>query len=94
MSSSDTVHSRRCTSTSWDCALDSTSYVLAAGQARPGGEEMAGQDSGPTGVGHSVLAAPDGTRVAEAGYDEEILYGEVDVDTVAATRKALPVLDA
>ena len=75
-------------------ALDSTSYVLAAGQARPGGEEMAGQDSGPTGVGHSVLAAPDGTRVAEAGYDEEILYGEVDVDTVAATRKALPVLDA
>ncbi|WP_408932446.1 carbon-nitrogen hydrolase family protein [Corynebacterium sp. YSMAA1_1_D6] len=75
-------------------ALDSTSYVLAAGQARPGGEEMAGQDSGPTGVGHSVLAAPDGTRVAEAGYDEEILYGEVDLDTVAATRKALPVLDA
>ena len=65
-----------------------------SGQARPGGEEMAGQDSGPTGVGHSVLAAPDGTRVAEAGYDEEILYGEVDVDTVAATRKALPVLDA
>ena len=75
-------------------ALDSTSYILAAGQARPGGEAKAGEDSGPTGIGHSVLVAPDGTRVAEAGYEPEILYGEVDPDTVASVRESLPVLDA
>ena len=75
-------------------ALDSTSYILAAGQARPGGEAKAGEASGPTGIGHSVLVAPDGTRVAEAGYEPEILYGEVDADTVAKVRESLPVLDA
>ena len=75
-------------------ALDSTSYILAAGQARPGGEAKAGEDSGPTGIGHSVLVAPDGTRVAEAGYEPEILYGEVDPETVAKVRESLPVLEA
>lgn len=75
-------------------ALDSTTYVLAAGQARPGGEARAGEASGPTGIGHSVLVAPDGTRLAEAGYEPEILYGEVEPDTVAKVRESLPVLDA
>ena len=75
-------------------ALDSTTYILAAGQARPGGEAKAGQASGPTGIGHSVLVAPDGTRLAEAGYEQETLYGEVDPDTVAKVRQSLPVLDA
>lgn len=75
-------------------ALDSTSYIVAAGQARPGGAEMAGQDSGPTGIGHSVVVAPDGTRVVEAGYEPEIIYAEIDSDLVAQTRKALPVLEA
>lgn len=75
-------------------ALDSTTYVLAAGQARPGGEAKAGEASGPTGIGHSVLVAPDGTRLAEAGYEPEILYGEVDPDTVTKVRESLPVLEA
>ena len=75
-------------------ALDSTTYILAAGQARPGGEAKAGEASGPTGIGHSVLVAPDGTRLAEAGYEPEILYGEVEPDTVAKVRQSLPVLDA
>ncbi|MHB2251034.1 carbon-nitrogen hydrolase family protein [Corynebacterium aurimucosum] len=73
-------------------ALDSTTYILAAGQARPGGEAKAGEASGPTGIGHSVLVAPDGTRLAEAGYEPEILYGEVDPGTVAKVRESLPVL--
>ncbi|MGY0887596.1 carbon-nitrogen hydrolase family protein [Corynebacterium aurimucosum] len=75
-------------------ALDSTAYILAAGQARPGGKAKAGEASGPTGIGHSVLVAPDGTRLAEAGYEPEILYGEVEPDSVAKVRESLPVLDA
>lgn len=75
-------------------ALDSTSYIVAAGQARPGGKEKAGEDSGPTGIGHSVVVAPDGTRVVEAGYEPEIIYAEIDADLVEETRKAIPVLEA
>ncbi|WP_165243193.1 carbon-nitrogen hydrolase family protein [Corynebacterium lizhenjunii] len=73
-------------------ALDSTSYLVAAGQARPGGQEQAGQDSGPTGIGHSVIVSPTGVRLAEAGYDEEIIYADLDIERVAAVRKQLPVL--
>lgn len=75
-------------------ALDSTSYIVAAGQARPGGKEKAGEDSGPTGIGHSVVVAPDGTRVVEAGYEPEIIYAEIDADLVEEMRKAIPVLEA
>ncbi|MDN6551694.1 MULTISPECIES: carbon-nitrogen hydrolase family protein [Corynebacterium] len=73
-------------------ALDSTSYIVAAGQARPGGSAEAGKESGPTGIGHSVIVAPDGKRLVEAGYEEEIIYAEVDGDTVRKIRKAIPVL--
>ena len=73
-------------------ALDSTSYIVAAGQARPGGNAQAGKDSGPTGIGHSVIVAPDGTRVIEAGYEEEIIYAELDRETVREVRESIPVL--
>ncbi|MDO5032751.1 carbon-nitrogen hydrolase family protein [Corynebacterium sp.] len=74
-------------------ALDSTSYIVAAGQARPGGNEKAGEPSGPTGIGHSVIVAPDGTRLAEAGYEPEIIYADVDAETVEKVRASLPVLE-
>ncbi|WP_293770264.1 carbon-nitrogen hydrolase family protein [uncultured Corynebacterium sp.] len=74
-------------------ALDSTSFIVAAGQARPGGEAEAGTPSGPTGAGHSVIVQPDGVRLAESGYEDDILYADVDAETVARTRTALPVLE-
>lgn len=73
-------------------ALDSTSYIVAAGQARPGGNEKAGEPSGPTGVGHSVIVNPQGERLAEAGYEDDIIYAEIDPEEVEKTRKSLPVL--
>ncbi len=73
-------------------ALDSTSFLAAAGQARPGGDEEAGQASGPTGIGHSCVVDPVGRRLAEAGYTPEILIVDLDVEQVAKVRKALPVL--
>lgn len=73
-------------------ALDSTSVIVAAAQARPGGLDKAGESSGPTGVGHSVIVSPTGKRLAEAGYEPEILLVDVDISEVADAREALPVL--
>lgn len=73
-------------------ALDSTSYILAAGQSRPGGDAEAGNPSGPTGIGHSTIVDPNGVRMAEAGYEDDILYADIDPNEVAKTRRALPVV--
>ncbi|QNQ91126.1 amidohydrolase [Corynebacterium poyangense] len=75
-------------------ALDSTSFLVAAGQARPGGNAKAGEESGPTGIGHSCIVSPTGTRLQEAGYEEEIIIADLDFDEVAEIRKSIPVLDA
>lgn len=75
-------------------ALDSTAYVICAGQARPGGNAKAGEASGPTGIGHSVIVSPTAERLAEAGYEEEIIYADIDPELVVKTRKTLPVLEA
>ncbi|TNL95719.1 carbon-nitrogen hydrolase family protein [Corynebacterium tapiri] len=74
-------------------ALDSVSYIAAAGQARPGGNAKAGEASGPTGIGHSVIVDPNGQRLAEAGYEDEIVYATIDQDAVQEARKKLPILD-
>ena len=73
-------------------ALDSTSYIVAAGQSRPGGDAEAGNPSGPTGIGHSTIVDPNGVRMAEAGYEDDILYAEIDPNEVAKTRRTLPVV--
>mgnify|MGYP002722676188 FL=1 len=73
-------------------ALDSTTYIVAAGQSRPGGDAEAGNPSGPTGIGHSTIVDPNGVRIAEAGYEDDILYADIDPNEVAKTRRALPVV--
>ena len=73
-------------------ALDAGVFIVAADQARPGGRAHGGQASGPTGIGHSVVVAPSGERVVEAGYDPEILYADIDIADVAAARANLNVL--
>ena len=73
-------------------ALDSISYIVAAGQSRPGGDAEAGNPSGPTGIGHSTIVDPNGVRMAEAGYEDDILYADIDPNEVAKTRRALPVV--
>ncbi|QGU05650.1 carbon-nitrogen hydrolase family protein [Corynebacterium comes] len=73
-------------------ALDSTSWIVAAGQARPGGQEQAGQSSGPTGIGHSCVVGPTGRRESEAGYEPEIIVCDLDMGDVEKARRSLPVL--
>lgn len=71
-------------------ALDSTSYVAAAGQADPGPALAA--TGAPTGVGSSLVASPLGEVVASAGPHPELLVADIDLDRVAQARDALAVL--
>ncbi|MDN8624438.1 MULTISPECIES: carbon-nitrogen hydrolase family protein [Corynebacterium] len=73
-------------------ALDSTTWIAAAGQARPGGYDKVGQSDGPTGIGHSVVVGPDGTRVAELGYTCGYVTAIVDTDRLDSVRQSIPVL--
>ncbi len=70
-------------------ALDSTSYIVAAGQADPG-EPLA--SSAPTGVGGSVVVSPFGKVVASAGSEPELLVVDLDLEQVAKARETIAVL--
>jgi deaminated glutathione amidase len=70
-------------------ALDSTSYIVAAGQADPG-EPLA--SSAPTGVGGSLVVSPFGDVVASAGADPQLLVTDVALDRVAQARDTIAVL--
>jgi len=72
-------------------ALDSMSYVVAAGQADPG--DAYGSGSGaPTGVGGSLVVSPLGEVVASAGPQPQLVVADIDVDRVAEARKSIAVL--
>lgn len=83
-------------------ALDATTFLLAAGQADPGADGVEVKPGAPTGVGHSLLAGPDGTVRAEAGPGSELLVVDVavggdggdggDDDEVDEIRGSIPVL--
>lgn len=70
-------------------ALDSTSYILAAGQADAGPAQAS---RAPTGVGHSLVASPLGEVMATAGAQPQLLTVDIDLAVVAAARETLAVL--
>ncbi|WP_304528512.1 nitrilase-related carbon-nitrogen hydrolase, partial [Mycobacterium sp. E2462] len=71
-------------------ALDSMSYLAAAGQADPG-KALDGAGA-PTGVGGSLVASPLGEVVASAGSQPQLLVADIDVDRVAKARESIAVL--
>ncbi|OIN80298.1 carbon-nitrogen hydrolase family protein [Mycobacterium malmoense] len=71
-------------------ALDSMSYVAAAGQADPG-DALDGSGA-PTGVGGSLVASPLGEVVASAGDHPQLVVADIDVDRVAEARDKIAVL--
>ncbi|MBS4728523.1 carbon-nitrogen hydrolase family protein [Mycobacterium sp. SM1] len=71
-------------------ALDSTSYIAAAGQADPG--ERLPASGAPTGVGGSLVVSPFGQVVASAGVDPQLVVAEINVATVTAARDTIAVL--
>jgi predicted amidohydrolase len=70
-------------------ALDSTSYIAAAGQADPGRPLSSGA---PTGVGGSLVVSPFGEVIVSAGADPQLLVADLDFDRVAAARDSIAVL--
>jgi predicted amidohydrolase len=73
-------------------ALDSTSYIAAAGQANPGKAQAGSAAGAPTGVGGSLVASPFGEVVASAGAGPQLLVADLDLDQVAAARESIAVL--
>ena len=73
-------------------ALDSTTFVVAAGQASPWSADIGGPGNAPTGVGHSAVISPRGEVLAELGPEPGLLIVELDLAAVAEIRRAIPVL--
>lgn len=73
-------------------ALDSTTPLLAVGQASPEAEGRTSHDSAPQGVGHSVIVGADAAVLAEAGEGCELLVHDIDPEHTETVRAKLPVL--
>ena len=75
-------------------ALDSTTFLVAAGQADPQTVEpaRASASSAPTGVGHSMAVSPRGDVLAALAGEPGLLVVDLDLDSLATVRTLLPVL--
>lgn len=73
-------------------ALDTTSWVVAVGQANPLAAGVENPEKAPRGVGHSLVVAPDGSVVASLGDAQDYTVVDLDMDLVERTRTSIPVL--
>lgn len=73
-------------------ALDSTCFVVGAGQADPASVGVQVESAAPTGVGHSLVVGPLGDVLARAGEAPELLFADLDISGLDAARDRLPVL--
>ncbi|GAB3274684.1 carbon-nitrogen hydrolase family protein [Parasphingorhabdus pacifica] len=73
-------------------ALDSTSWVVACGQADPRSIGREPNGKAPTGIGYSLVATPTGQVHAQLGDAPDVLVVDVDPSAVEGVRSALPVL--
>lgn len=72
-------------------ALDSTTFVLACGQADPATVGTAANGA-PRGVGHSLIVSPRGTVLAELDGAPGRLVMDIDLAEVDQARKDIPVV--
>jgi predicted amidohydrolase len=70
-------------------ALDSTSFVVACGQADPGGDPSG---VAPTGVGGSLFVSPLGEVRARLGPAPDFTTVDLDLREVDRARETIPVL--
>lgn len=73
-------------------ALDSTTWLLACGQADPVESGLTAVSKAPTGIGFSTVASPGGEVVAALSAAPEQLVVEIDTALVEKTRETIPVL--
>ncbi|TKV61450.1 carbon-nitrogen hydrolase family protein [Nakamurella flava] len=73
-------------------ALDSTTFVAACDQARPATAGVPTYGTAPTGIGASIVVAPDGSMVDQLDEAPGTLVVDLDLERVAQVRAVLPVL--
>ncbi|PPK93093.1 putative amidohydrolase [Kineococcus xinjiangensis] len=73
-------------------ALDSTTFVVACGQADPATTGAPERGGAPTGVGNSLVVSPLGEVRARLGEGPDLLVVDVDLDEVTSARAVVPVL--
>ncbi|SMC99467.1 carbon-nitrogen hydrolase family protein [Kibdelosporangium aridum] len=73
-------------------ALDSTTWIVACGQADP--ETVGQKPSGraPTGIGYSLAVSPLGEIRAQLGPEPALRIVDIDTSEVTEARKTVPVL--
>jgi deaminated glutathione amidase len=73
-------------------ALDSTTWIVACGQADPATLGQAPSGKAPTGVGYSLVVSPLGEIRGQLGAEPGLLVVDIDPGEVDAARAAVPVL--
>jgi predicted amidohydrolase len=73
-------------------AVDTTTFVLACGQADPTTQGLEVRGAAPTGVGYSAVISPFGTVISELDGEPGLLFADLERDVVDEARKTLPVL--
>ena len=73
-------------------ALDSTSWVVACGQADPAASGAEVHPKAPTGIGFSTVASPSGEVAAQLGAGPDVLVVDLDLPLVDKIRESIPVL--
>src|SRR4029453_475312 len=73
-------------------ALDSTTYLVAAGQAGPPSGGAKRRSGAPTGIGHSAAVSPYGDLLAELGPAPGVLLVDCDIELIDRARATIPVL--
>jgi predicted amidohydrolase len=72
--------------------VDTTTFVLACGQADPTTQGLEVRGAAPTGVGYSAVISPFGTVISELDGEPGLLFADLERDVVDEARKTLPVL--
>jgi deaminated glutathione amidase len=73
-------------------ALDSTTWIVACGQADPATLGQAPAGKAPTGIGYSAVVSPLGEIRGQLGAAPGLLVADIDPGEVDAARVAVPVL--
>lgn len=73
-------------------ALDSTTWIVACGQADPATTGMDPVGKAPTGIGYSLVATPLGQVHDRLGPEPGLLTVDIDPGEAARVRKIVPVL--
>jgi len=73
-------------------ALDSTTYLVAAGQADPSSVGANRKRGAPTGIGYSAAVSPYGDVLAELGPAPGLLFVDCDIELIDRARATIPVL--